>query len=141
MNQVGFIRKFFAAVSLSIVLLVTGCSGLTQQASNPSQPTASKTFTQIERGNTAASQEFGQWVVQTAGGLIQDAYVRDSNKLGVVISSTVTPNDVQPLASSLVKGMRQSFPGQDLTVLMYAPDKKLVLTAQYDDQSQQIQYQ
>lgn len=141
MNQVGSIRKFFAAVSLALVLLLTGCSGLRQQASNPSLPAASKTFTQIERGNTAASQEFGQWVVQTASGLIQDAYVRDSNKLGVVISSTVTPNDVQPLARSLVKGMRQSFPGQDLTVLMYAPDKKLILTAQYDDRSQQIQYQ
>jgi hypothetical protein len=107
-------------------------------------PTASNptlNYTQLERGNTGAGQEFGSWVVQTAKGLVKDAYVRDNDKLGVVITPKVTPKDVQPLAKSLVQGFRQNFPNRDLKVLVYAPDKKLILTAQYDNQSNQVKYQ
>ncbi|TAG68696.1 MAG: hypothetical protein EAZ25_02145 [Oscillatoriales cyanobacterium] len=32
-----------------------------------------------------------------------------------------------------------NFPNQDLSVLVYAPDKKLILTAKYDQQSNQIE--
>jgi hypothetical protein len=79
-------------------------------------------------------------VTRTGKGLIQDAYVRDNNKLGAVITPDVRPNEVKPLAKSLVQGFHKNFPNQDLTVLMYAPDKKLILTAQYDVQTNQIQY-
>ncbi len=79
--------------------------------------------------------------MQTAKGLVNDAYVRDNNKLGVVISPQVRPNEVKDLSKSLVQGFHKNFPNQDLTVLMYAPDKKLILTAKYDEQSKQIQYQ
>jgi hypothetical protein len=66
--------------------------------------------------------------------------VRDNNKLGVVISPEVRPNEVKPLAKSLAQGFRRNFPNQDLTVLMYAPDKKLILTAKYDTQTNQVEY-
>lgn len=74
-------------------------------------------------------------------GLIKDAFVRDNNKLGAVISSQVRPNEVKALAQSLAQGFRKNFPNQDLSVLIYAPDKKLILTARYDAQSKQIDYQ
>ena len=80
-------------------------------------------------------------VAQTGKGLVQDAYVRDNNKLGVVIAPQVRPNEVQPLAKSLVQGFHKNFPHQDLTVLMYAPDKKLILTAKFDTQSNKIEYE
>jgi hypothetical protein len=67
--------------------------------------------------------------------------VRDNNKLGVVISSQVRPNEVKDLAKSLTQGFHKNFPNQDLTVLIYAPDKKLILTTKYDTQSNQIEYQ
>jgi sarcosine oxidase gamma subunit len=66
--------------------------------------------------------------------------VRDNNKLGIVISNQVRPNEVKTLAKSLAQGFRKNFPNQDLTVLVYGPDKKLILTAKYDIQSNQIQY-
>jgi hypothetical protein len=94
----------------------------------------------LERGNSPAGQDFGNWVVNTAKGLVKDAYVRDNNKLGVVITPQVRPNEARPLAKSLVQGFHKNFPNQDLTVLMYAPDKKLILTARYDVQSKQIEY-
>lgn len=127
----------------SIVLLTftTACSSNTAQL-QPNQPTIGQTtpYSAIERGNSPQGQDFGQWVVGASKGLIQDAYVRDNNKLGVVLSSQVRPNEVRDLTKSLVQGFRKNFPQQDFTVLVYAPDKKLILTAQYDLQGNRIQY-
>jgi hypothetical protein len=142
-SRFGHFRKFLTAILLVLVLTTTAaCSG-TVQARQPSNiPTISRTgdYAQLERGNTATGQEFGNWAVKTAKGLVNDAYVRDGNKLGVVISSQVRPNEVKPLAKSLMQGFHKNFPNRDLTVLMYAPDKKLILTARYDVQSKQIEY-
>lgn len=138
-------RKILMAGILILVLTITtACGGSNvAQVDRPSNaPAISRdvTYTQLERGNTSSGQNFGNWVVQTSKGLVKDAYVRDNNKLGVVISQQVRPNEVRPLAKSLVEGFRKNFPNQDLTVLVYAPDKKLILTAKYDTQSSQVQY-
>ncbi|HEY9811669.1 MAG TPA: hypothetical protein V6D13_20265 [Halomicronema sp.] len=136
------IRQALTSLVLVLVLtLVTAC-GNVNTASAPANNTGTTwSYAQLERGNNASGQQFGQWVVQTAKGLVQDAYVRDNNKLGVVISSQVRPNEVKDLAKSLTQGFHKNFPNQDLTVLIYAPDKKLILTTKYDTQSNQIEYQ
>lgn len=138
-------RKILVSLLLVLMLTVTtACGGAPTTAQKPTLPPnaiGSVNYGQLERGNTTAGQDFGSWVVQTAKGLVQDAYVRDNNKLGVVISQKVRPNEVKELAKSLVQGFHHNFPSQDLTVLMYAPDKQLILTAKYDEQSKQIQYQ
>jgi hypothetical protein len=97
-------------------------------------------YGQLARGDSAPGQDFGNWVVETSHGLIKDAFVRDNNKLGVVISSQVRPNEVKDLSQSLTQGFRKNFPNQDLTVLVYAPDKKLILTTRYDAQSKKLEY-
>ena len=143
MSLIQHFRKILTALVLVLVLTTTAaCSGAVQ-AKQPTIPAigSSGTYAQLELGNTAAGQEFGTWIVKTANGLVQDAYVRDNNKLGVVITPQVKPNEVQTLAKSLAQGFRRNFPNQDLTILMYAPDKKLILTAKYDTQSQKIEYQ
>lgn len=140
MNIFRHARTTIVAIALMLVLTFTTACGATQ-SSNPVKLNQSSDYSQIARGNSAAGQDFGNWVVQTSKGLIMDAYVRDSNKLGVVISSQVLPTDVKSLTQSLTQGFRNTFPNQDLTVLIYAPDKKLVLTARYDYQSKQIDYQ
>lgn len=139
-------RQVLTGLVLALVLtLVTACGNVntaSAPATNPANNTGTTwSYAQLERGNSASGQQFGQWVVQTAKGLIQDAYVRDNNKLGVVISSQVRPNEVKDLAKSLTQGFHKNFPNQDLTVLIYAPDKKLILTTKYDTQSNQIEYQ
>lgn len=137
-------RKILTALVLVLVLTITTACGGTAQATRPnSSPalTSGTSYAQLERGSTQAGQEFGSWVVQTAKGLVQDAYVRDNNKLGIVITPQVKPSDVKTLAKSLAQGFHKNFPNQDLTVLVYAPDKKLILTAKYDEQSKQIEYQ
>lgn len=145
MNLFQHCRKIMTALVLILVLTTTAaCSGGVQakQPTNslPTTLNSNGNYAQLERGSTAVGQDFGNWVVQTAKGVVQDAYVRDNNKLGVVITREVRPNEVKPLAKSLVQGFHKNFPNQDLKVLVYAPDKKLILTAQYDQQSKQIEY-
>jgi hypothetical protein len=135
-------RQFLTAIVLILVLTIsTACASPTQAVQRPqSPPVSSNIYNQLERGNTSSGQKYGDWVVQTGKGLIQDAYVRDNNKLGVVISQQVKPNEVRSLARSLAQGFHKNFPNQDVSILVYAPDKKLILTAQYDQQSNQVQY-
>jgi hypothetical protein len=136
------IRKLFIAFTLVFVLMTTAACGTATQARTSYQPGANQTlgYGELARGDTAQGQDFGDWVVKTSKGLIQDAYVRDQNKLGVVISKQVRPTEVKPLAESLVKGFRRTAPNRDLTVMVYAPDKKRILTARYDASSKQVQY-
>ncbi|MEH2308964.1 hypothetical protein [Nostoc sp.] len=138
-------RKILATFLLiGVLIITTACGGSTvSQVDRPTTPSAigrDVTYAELERGNTPGGQTFGNWVVQTSQGLVQEAYVRDNNKLGVVISPKVSPNEVRPLAKSLVQGFRKNFPNQDLKVLVYAPDKKLILTTEYDVQTNQVKY-
>lgn len=140
MSLLRYIRATLIALSLVLVLVTTSaCSGTVQATQPPANETIA--YSQLERGNTSTGQSFGNWVVQTAHGLVQDAYVRDNDKLGVVISPQVRPNEVRPLAKSLVQGFQKNFPNHDLSVLVYAPDKKLILTAKYDNSTHQVKYQ
>lgn len=141
MNLLKQFRKIVTALMLVLVLTTTAACSSAVQARQPTNlPAIGSTYSQLERGNSTVGQQFGDWVVQTAKGLVKDAYVRDNNKLGVVITPQVKPNEVRTLAKSLTQGFHKNFPNQDLTVLMYAPDKKLILTAKYDTQSRQIEY-
>ena len=145
MNVPHRLRQSLTALVLVLVLaFTTACSQVaarTPQANYPASIKRSIEYGQLARGDSPAGQEFGDWVVEASKGLIKDAFVRDSNKLGAVISSQVRPNEVKALTQSLTQGFRKNFPNQDLSVLIYAPDKKLILTARYDTQSKQIEYQ
>lgn len=145
MNLYQRSRKVIATLALVLMLVVnTACSPtVATRETDTGYSTKiahSADYGQLARGNSATGQDFGNWVVETSKGLIRDAYVRDNNKLGVVISPEVRPAEVKDLSKSLAQGFRKNFPNQDLTVLMYAPDKKLILTARYDAQSRQVEF-
>lgn len=142
MNIFYYVRKTVLVLALMLVLAFTSACGASQpKTSSPVMTNQNSEYSRLERGSSTAGQDFGGWVIKTSQGLIKDAYVRDRNKLGVVISPKVLPTDVKALTKSLVQGFRHNSPNQDLTILIYAPDKKLILTARYDTQSQQIDYQ
>lgn len=144
MTPLPHLRKILVTLSLILVLITTSACGAVSQtdriSSSPRDNTAISSG-KVERGDTRTSQEFGDWVVKTGRGLVQDAYVRGGDKLGVVISSDVRPAEVKSLARSLVQGFQHQAPNRDLTVLMYAPDKKLILTAKYNNSTNEINYQ
>jgi hypothetical protein len=142
MNIFPNARKLISILALVFILtFITACGDSKTQAVNSVGDRPSVEYGQLARGSSAQGQNFGDWVMETSKGLIKDVYVRDNNKLGVVITSKVLPSDVKTLAKSLAQGFRHNFPNQDLTVLIYAPDKQLILTARYDMQSKQITYQ
>jgi hypothetical protein len=142
LSKIRNLLTAFAVIFLLITSVACGTVTKDNSASNVSSPSKlNLSYQQLERGNTSAGQDFGTWAVQTAKGLIQDAYVRDDNKLGVMISQQVKPNEVKPLAKSLVQGFHKNFPNRNLSVFMFAPDKSIILTARYNDQSHEIQYQ
>jgi hypothetical protein len=143
MNWFQQVRKVLLTLSLVLVVFTTSaCAGNSQAAAPVIEQTRLGTSTpsSMERSTTLSGQQYGDWLVQTGKGLVKDAYVRD-NKVGVVITPQVRPNEVRPLAKSIVQSSHTNFPNRDLTVLMYAPDKELILTAQYDDKTQQIEYE
>ncbi|NJL49756.1 MAG: hypothetical protein HC929_22950 [Leptolyngbyaceae cyanobacterium SM2_5_2] len=140
MNILKSLRRSALALCLVLVVVVSGACSSATQANRPALA-PNTTYSQLERGDTTSGQQYGDWVVQTAHGLIQDAYVRDNDKLGVVISPNVQPGEVRSLARSLAQGFHTSFPNRNLDVLVYAPDKQLILTAKYDDTTRQIEYQ
>jgi hypothetical protein len=142
------IRQALMALVLVLTLTFTAaCSTAAPSAKAPdNQGTYSKAarsmeYGELARGDSPVGQNFADWVISTSQGLIKDAYVRDDNKLGAVVTQKVRPNEVKALAQSLVMGFRKNFPDRDLTVLMYAPDRKLIMTARYDTQSRQLEYQ
>ena len=132
-------RRWLTALALVLLLTVstTACSS-TATTTAPNGTNVS--YRQLERGNSVKGQEYGDWVVGASGGLISDAYVRDNNKLGVVITNDVDPDEVRPLSKALLEGFRQSFPNKDLEVLVFAPDKAPILTADYDSQTRAVEY-
>ena len=137
-------RKLLVTLSLVLVLITTSACGTATQTRDTAYNSIDKTaisYSQIEHGNTAGGQDFGSWVVQASKGLVKDAYVRDNDKLGAVISSQVQPSDVRSLAKSLVQGFHKTAPNRDLKVMMYAPDKKLILTANYKSATNQVTYE
>ena len=136
------IRRFLVTTLLILVVATTTACSSSSTATLPSA-TVDRTsaYTQLERGDSIAGQKFGDWVVSTSQGMVNDSFVRDNNKLGVVISEKVKPTEVKTLAKALAMGFHRNFPDQDLTILMYAPDKERILTAKYDVQSNNIEYQ
>jgi hypothetical protein len=135
-------RRWMTALALVLLLTVTATVTTSCAATSTKASTGNTvSYGQLERGNSTAGQEYGEWVVGAAKGLIADAYVRDNNKLGVVITQDVRPADVKDLSKSLLQGFRQSFPNKDLKVLMYAPDKELILTANYNSKSKEVEYE
>ncbi|TVQ08424.1 MAG: hypothetical protein EA368_11900 [Leptolyngbya sp. DLM2.Bin27] len=141
MTMLKSIRLGVIALCLGVILFTTSACGSATQTSTAPRLEPTSAYSQLERGDTASGENYGRWVMQTARGLVTDAFVRDNNKLGVVISPEIKPQEVKTLAQSLVQGFHQKFPNRDLSVLVYAPDKELILTANYDDTTRQVVYQ
>jgi hypothetical protein len=145
MDLLSQIRKSLISLCLVCLLITTTACTTTQSSNTPTvnQPGIDRvaTTSQLERGDSAKGQDYGDWVVQASKGLIQDAYVRGNDILGAVISPQVRPVEVRQLSKSLMQGFAKNFPNRNLTVLVYAPDKKLILTSHYDKQTKQIDYQ
>ncbi|MDF5717687.1 MAG: hypothetical protein PUP93_28425 [Rhizonema sp. NSF051] len=82
MNIIQQCHQILTAFVLILVLTTTAAySGIQAKQPTSNLPVISRglEYAQLELGNTEAGQDFGNWVVQTASGLLQGADVRDNS--------------------------------------------------------------
>jgi hypothetical protein len=73
---------------------------------------------------------------------IQRAVMNQENELGLVLGRNVEMDSIPPLMRSMLSQMAREFPGQDLTVIVYAPANPPVKigTARLDANSGEMTY-
>jgi len=73
---------------------------------------------------------------------IQKAVLNRNNELGLILSRNVEMDSIPPLMRSILTRMAKEFPGQDLTIVAYAPSNPPlpIGSARYDAQSRQMSY-
>jgi hypothetical protein len=73
---------------------------------------------------------------------IERTFLNDQHELGVVLFSSVTPDKVAPLVSTVMKKMAQKFPKEDVTLSVYVPSTppKQIGTAHLNGQTGQTTY-
>jgi hypothetical protein len=54
---------------------------------------------------------------------IEKAVLNEDNELGVILNQQVEMDAVRPLMKTLLAQMAKAFPGQNLTVIAYAPSE------------------
>lgn len=55
------------------------------------------------------------------GKTIDRALINDQNELGLILNRSVQLDDIPKLMKSLLTQMAREFPGEDLTIVAYAP--------------------
>jgi hypothetical protein len=73
---------------------------------------------------------------------IQKAVLNEQNELGLVLNRNVDLESIRPLMRTMLTQMAKEFPGQDLTVVAYAPANPpmKIGTARLDAQTRQMSY-
>ena len=84
--------------------------------------------------DTERDRRFGEFVRETAGGMIKAVAVgiERKNVLRVELSEATAPEDTLPLTKSLLSGARKDFPDQPITVSVYDPSGEPILKALYE---------
>lgn len=73
---------------------------------------------------------------------IEKAVINENNELGLILSRNVNMDDIPSLMRSMLTEMAKEFPGQDLTVIAYAPSQPPAKlgTARFDARTRQMTY-
>lgn len=73
---------------------------------------------------------------------IDRALLNEQNELGLVLNRKVQLNDIPALMRSMMTEMAREFPGQDLTVIAYAPSSppRKIGTAHLNAQTRDMTY-
>jgi hypothetical protein len=66
MNIFHYVRKTLLVLALMVLLTFTSACGASQtKTSNPVMTNQNSEYGQLERGNSTAGQDFGDWVLKT----------------------------------------------------------------------------
>jgi hypothetical protein len=124
-----------------VALFVPGCGQQTAEAPGAGRaPTTSQSPPGsggpglVARGGQGRQEAFLARIKQAArgNGAIREARMNGDDELGVVLGSQVKLGQLKPLMTTLMREMRDEFPGRALTVRAYAPNGKEMAVMQHD---------
>ncbi|MGI8904872.1 MAG: hypothetical protein ACR2IE_00070 [Candidatus Sumerlaeaceae bacterium] len=86
------------------------------------------------RGNTAEGAAFADYVIATdpEHKFVKDAFVRDDQMLGVIVSPTMSRGQVDQALGSLLRGMQERFQKYPLQVIAYYESGDEMARSVYD---------
>ena len=76
------------------------------------------------------------------GHTIERAFLNEQNELGLVLDRSVEMDKIPPLVKTMLAQMAGEFPGNDLTILAYAPSNppRKIGTAHLNSQTRDMTY-
>ncbi|HKQ39188.1 MAG TPA: hypothetical protein VJ063_14015 [Verrucomicrobiae bacterium] len=134
-----------------LAVLLTSCDSRQEQFSTESRGVAAPPY-EVQRGSD--SYDRGSSRQRQAAFLnrirqsdprfetIQRAVLNENNELGLVLGHNVEMDSIPRLMRTMLTEMAKEFPGQDLTVIAYAPTQPptKIGTARLDAQTRQMTY-
>lgn len=77
-----------------------------------------------------------------SGRTIERAVINDQNELGLILDRSVQLDDIPKLMKSMLTQMAREFPGEDLTVIAYAPSNppRKIGTGRLDARTRDMTY-
>jgi hypothetical protein len=135
------------------ISLITGCLWLLASC-DTRQSTSSTNAPSVEQNRVAqpdARQDFKQRQLAFLNRIresdpqqrtIERAMLNEQNELGLILDGNVGMDRIRDLMRTMLTEMAREFPGQDLTVLAYAPSNppRKIGTAHLDGRTREMNY-
>jgi hypothetical protein len=137
--------RSLVSIAAAAALLATGCG----PASDNSQPRGASEQPVSRTSGAASSQkqrqaEFLNRIRQSDPRFqtIEKAVLNENNELGLVLSRSVEMDSIPALMRTMLGQMNKEFPGQDITVIAYAPTQppRRIGTAHLDASTRNMTY-
>jgi len=129
-------------------LLATGCGPAGDDSSRPrgasEQPVSRASSVGAGSSQKQRQAEFLNRIRQSDPRFqtIEKAVLNENNELGLVLSRSVEMDSIPTLMRTMLIQMNKEFPGQDLTVIAYAPTQppRRIGTAHLDSSTRNMSY-
>jgi hypothetical protein len=136
-----------AALGCVAFLLLAGCGQVPQTPRGGGDVPSSQTYD----GGAGAGENQGQRQVEFLNRVrgsdpqyqtIQKAVLNENNQLGLILSRNVELDSIPRLMRAMLTRMASEFPGEDLTVIAYAPTEppRRIGTAHLDARTRAMTY-
>jgi hypothetical protein len=145
-NPYKALRSLLSIIAC-VALLATGCG----QPSDDSSQTRGASEQPVSRASGGASSSQKQRQADFLNHIrqsdpryqtIEKAVLNENNELGLVLSRSVEMDSIPALMRAMLTQMNKEFPGQNLTVIAYAPTQppRRIGTAHLDASTRNMSY-
>jgi hypothetical protein len=144
-NRVKITESFLALVALLGCALFLGGCGPGGGSGSGTDPQAVQSYGSGAGASVRQKQaDFLNRIRQSDPNFqtVQEAVLNQNNDLGLILNRNVPLDSIPQLMRAMLTRMAQEFPGQDLTIIAYAPTQppKRIGTAHLDSRSRQMTY-